>query len=214
MILFFVPSQVSCRCSVVACARTCSSLLSLFQLFFFFCNTKSNWVWEYKKKAKISFQELVRAPQTPVHKHVGSQHQPANWQGGGETGHVARECSFALIERKSQVLRINSQLCQQPCAILFFFLHLRSAPLQWKRTRRPLPLCLSPRPRWETWTLPTMPVKFSPPLPGSWKRAPSRRTRGGTKHRRPPDKLRGPFLKPTPSFVYPCVCDSEPSQSS
>lgn len=50
------------------------------------------------------FQELVCAPQTPVHKHMGSQHQPANWQGGGKTCHAACEWQFICTNMYHQYI--------------------------------------------------------------------------------------------------------------
>lgn len=46
---------------------------------------------------KMCFQELVCAPQAPVHKHMGSQHQPAHRQRGGKTCHAACECTCKTI---------------------------------------------------------------------------------------------------------------------
>lgn len=36
-------------------------------------------IHEYMKNKKMWFQEFLRAPQTPVHQHMGSQHQPTHW---------------------------------------------------------------------------------------------------------------------------------------
>lgn len=57
--------------------------------------------------------------------------------------------------------------------------YCRSEPARPRRTKKPLPSCVSRCLRSETWTLPTTPTKCWQPQLRSWRTAASLRTRGG-----------------------------------
>lgn len=60
-------------------------------------------LWFFFRLLCFGLQELLCETETLVHQHVGPQHQPPHWQGGGEACNVA--CKFLLPFSRTQDMR-------------------------------------------------------------------------------------------------------------
>lgn len=78
------------------------------------------------------------------------------------------QCALVLRMRSLETMRLFNENT-----------YCRSEPARLKKTKKPLPLCVSRCLRSETWTSPTTPTKCWQPQLRSWRMAVLLRTRGG-----------------------------------